>query len=236
MTLQERRTPSFTSYHFVFHIGYNLLMQRDNQSWLMDLHSGGEQRNNALNDLRDILLRVLPNALSQNSSLKDGHLDAFLDDVVQETLLRVIDRLDTFEGRSQFTTWVYKIAIRIALGELRLRKWKEVSLDGLEEGSEPDQMPSERFASSDPDPEAVFEQKDAMEMVRKILMEELTQRQRAIMLAINVQGVPLDVVAQRMGTNRNALYKMMHDARLKLKRRLEREGLSPEELLKMFGN
>jgi RNA polymerase sigma-70 factor (ECF subfamily) len=56
------------------------------------------------------------------------------------------------------------------------------------------------------------------------------------MMAVNVQGVPLDVVAQRTGTNRNALYKMMHDARLKLKHRLEREGLSPEELLKMFGN
>jgi RNA polymerase sigma-70 factor (ECF subfamily) len=75
-----------------------------------------------------------------------------------------------------------------------------------------------------------------MAMVRRILEEELTPRQRATMMAINVQGVPLDVVAQRMGTNRNALYKMMHDARLKLKHRLEREGLSPEGLLKMFGN
>jgi RNA polymerase sigma-70 factor (ECF subfamily) len=117
-----------------------------------------------------------------------------------------------------------------------LRKWKEVSLDGLEEGSEPDQMPSEKFASSDPNPEAAIEQKDAMGIVRQILMEELTPRQRTIMMAINVQGVPLDVVAQRMGTNRNALYKLMHDARLKLKHRLEREGLPPEELLKMFGN
>jgi RNA polymerase sigma-70 factor (ECF subfamily) len=211
-------------------------MQRDNQTWLADLRSEGEQRDTALRDLHEILLRVLPNALSRWLSPESGHFDAFLDDVAQETLMRVLDRLDTFEGRSQFTTWVYKIAIRIALSELRLRKWKEVSLDGLEEGNEPDQMPSEKFASSDPDPEAAFEQKDAMGMVRRILEEELTPRQRAIMMAINVQGVPLDVVAQRMGTNRNALYKLMHDARLKLKHRLEREGLPPEELLKMFGN
>ena len=211
-------------------------MQRDNQSWLADLRSEGEKRENALSDLREILLRVLPNALSRYLSPKDGHFEAFLEDVAQETLLRVIDKLDTFEGRSQFTSWVYKIAIRIALSELRLRKWKEVSLDGLEEGPEPDQMPSEKFASSDPNPEAIVEQNDALAMVKRILQEELTPRQRTIMMAINVQGVPMDVVAQRMGTNRNALYKMMHDARLKLKHRLEREGLPPEELLKMFGN
>jgi RNA polymerase sigma-70 factor (ECF subfamily) len=211
-------------------------MKRDNQTWLVDLRADGEQRDHALSDLREILLRILPNALSRYLSPSSGHFEAFLDDVAQETLLRVLDRLDTFEGRSKFTTWVYTIAIRIAMSELRLRKWKEISLDGLEEGSDPDQMPSEMFASSDPNPESALEQKDAMELVKQIIHQELTPRQRAVMMAVNVQHVPLDVVAERLGSNRNALYKMMHDARLKLKRRLEREGLPPEELLKMFGN
>lgn len=231
-----RKPPLFIPYQAALFIDYNLTMQRENQTWLADLRSEGEQRDNALNDLHEILLRVLPNALSRYLSPEGGHFEAFLDDVAQETLMRVIDKLDTFEGRSRFTTWVYKIAIRIALSELRLKKWKEVSLDGLEEGSEPDQMPSEKFASSDPNPEAVVEQKDAMALVKRILQEELTPRQRTIMMAVNVQGVPLDVVAQRVGSNRNAIYKTMHDARLKLKHRLEREGLPPEELLKMFGN
>lgn len=150
--------------------------------------------------------------------------------------MRVMDRLDTFEGRSQFTTWVYKIAIRIALNELRHRKWKEVSLDGLEEGDEPDKMPVERFASSDPHPESVLERKDMMDLVKRIIQEELTPRQRAALTAISVKGVPMEEVARRMGTNRNALYKMLHDARLRLKGRLQREGLRPEELLDMFGN
>jgi RNA polymerase sigma-70 factor (ECF subfamily) len=70
--------------------------------------------------------------------------------------------------------------------------------------------------------------------VQAILAEELTPRQRSAMLAINVQGVPMEEVARRMGTNRNALYKLMHDARLRLKHRLEREGLPPAELLEMF--
>jgi len=204
---------------------------RDNQTWLADLRASGDQRDSALAALHDTLLRVLPAALASWLSPDTGHFDAFLEDVIQETLMRVLDRLDTFEGRSQFTTWVYKIAIRIALNELRHRKWKEVSLDSLEESDEPDEMPSERFASSDPHPESVLERKDAMELVKRIFDEELTPRQRAVMMAVNVQDVPLEVVAKRIGTNRNTLYKMMHDARLKLKHRLEREGLSPEELL-----
>ena len=209
---------------------------RDNQTWLADLHSADQRRESALADLRAVLLRVLPSALSGWLSPNTGHFDAFLEDVIQETSVRVLDRMDTFEGRSQFTTWVYKIAIRIALNELRLRKWKEVSLDGLEEGDDPGDMPSERIASDDPLPESALERKDALELVKQIFDEELTLRQRAAMVAISIKEVPMDEVARRMGTNRNALYKMMHDARLRLKRRLKREGLHPKELLDMFGN
>lgn len=209
---------------------------RDNQNWLADLKASADQRDSALADLRNTLHRVLPGTLARWLPPDTGHFDTFLEDTIQETLMRVIDRLDTFEGRSQFTTWVYKIAIRIALNELRHRKWKEVSLDGLEEGDEPDQMPSERFASSDPRPESFVEQKDAIALVKRIFNEELTPRQRAALTAISVKGVPMEEVARRMGTNRNALYKMLHDARLRLKGRLQREGLRTDELLSMFGN
>lgn len=209
---------------------------RDNESWLKDLRATSEQRDSALADLREILQRVLPRALSRWLSPETGHFDAFLDDVIQDTLLRVLDKLDSFEGRSQFTTWVYKIAIRIALNELRHRKWKEVSLDGLEESREADEMPSERFKSNDPHPESALERKDALALVEKLLAEELTPRQRAIMTAIGIKGVPMDEVVRRMGTNRNALYKTMHDVRLKLKHRLKREGFDPEDLLDLFGN
>ncbi|MFU8826615.1 MAG: RNA polymerase sigma factor [Brevefilum sp.] len=211
-------------------------MARDNQTWLADLNSEDERRASALNDLREIIVRMLPKALSRWLSPDSGHFEAFLQDVAQETLVRVLDRLETFEGRSKFTTWVYTIAIRIALSELRLRKWKEISLDQLEEGDEPDEAPRSKFANHDTNPETAVEQKQAMMMVKQIIEQELTPRQRTVMMAINVQGVPLDVIAQRIGSNRNAVYKMMHDARVKLKRRLELEGYPPDELLKMFGN
>lgn len=209
---------------------------RNNDAWLNDLRSHDSQRDCALTDLHNILTRVLPRALARWLSPDTGHFDAFLEDVIQETLLRVMDKLDSFESRSQFTTWVYKIAIRIALNELRHRKWREVSLDGLEEGDDPNEMPSERFASNDPHPESALERKDTLKLVKRIFDEELTPRQRAAMTAISIKGVAMEEVARRMGTNRNALYKMMHDARLRLKGRLEREGFDPEELLALFGN
>ena len=142
-----------------------------------------------------------------------------------------MDKLDSFEGRSQFITWIYKIAIRIALNELRRCRWKEVSLDGLESSDEPNEIPSKRSA-----PEAIAERKDAASLVERILAEELTLRQRAVLTAIGVKGVPMDEVDKCMGTNRNALYKMMHDARLRMRRCLKLEGFEPEELLYLFGN
>ena len=211
-------------------------MQRENLTWITDLKASGEQREDALADLHGILLRILPNALSRYLDPISSHFDSFMEDVAQETLLRVLARLDTFQGRSKFTTWVYKIAINVALSDLRLRKWTEVSLDGLKEGRDPDPMPAEVSDSSTPQPESFVERKDAIALVMKIMLEELTPRQRAVMEAVHLQGVPMDVVAQRTGSNRNAVYKMMHDARLRLKHRLEREGLSPEELLAVFTN
>jgi len=211
-------------------------MKRDNQSWLNDLYASDEIRDAAIADLQIVLRRVLPKALSSWVSPNSGHFDALLEDVIQETTLRVLANLASFEGRSQFTTWVYKIAIRIALNELRHRKWREVSLDGLESSDDPNEIPSERFASNDPNPGVVAERKDAAALVEMILNEELTPRQRAVLTAVSFKGVPMDEIAQRMGTNRNALYKMLHDARLRMRRRLKREGFEPEELLDLFGN
>jgi RNA polymerase sigma-70 factor (ECF subfamily) len=207
---------------------------RDNETWIKDLLAEGAQKEVALEDLHVILLRILPAALSRWLPSTSSHFETFIEDTAQETLLRVMAKLDSFEGRSKFTTWVYKIGVHIGLGELRLSKWKETSLDKLEEGNEPDEMPSERFASSDPNSEAMLERKNIMTMVQQIMEEELTPRQLDVMNAIAVQGKPMSVVAEEFGSNRNALYKLMHDARLRLKQRLEREGASPADLLAVF--
>jgi RNA polymerase sigma-70 factor, ECF subfamily len=102
-------------------------------------------------------------------------------------------------------------------------------------GDEADDSAPHQFASFEPGPQAIAERTDVLQRVQQIAAEELTARQRAAMYAINIEGVPMEEVARRMGTNRNALYKLLHDARLRLKHRLEREGLPPKELLEMFG-
>ncbi|HEX6270585.1 MAG TPA: RNA polymerase sigma factor [Anaerolineales bacterium] len=207
---------------------------RDNDTWLRDLHAGGAQREAALADLRALLLRALPQGVSRWLSPQNPEFESFIEDTAQETLLRTLAGLGTFEGRSQFTTWVYKISVRVALNELRRRRWRDVSLEGLM-GDEADDSAPHQFAASEPGPEAIVERADILQRIQDIIAEELTERQRAAMHAINMQGVPLGEVARRMGTNRNALYKLLHDARLRLKHRLEREGLPPKELLEMFG-
>jgi RNA polymerase sigma-70 factor (ECF subfamily) len=215
--------------------GYNrnIMPDRDNHSWIRDLQTPGTPRESALEDLRLNLLRTMPHALTRWLSPSDPSLTALVDDVTQETLLRVLEKLDTFEGRSQFTTWVYKIAVRIAMGELRRVRWKDVSLDEMAEVVSQD--PDAGFPS-DPDlgPESLAEKKDTFQRLSRILFEELTDKQRQALTAVGVKGIPLEEVARRMGTNRNALYKLMHDARLRLKHRLEQEGLPIHELLAMF--
>jgi RNA polymerase sigma-70 factor (ECF subfamily) len=207
---------------------------RNNDTWLSDLHAAGAQRDAALADLRAMLLRALPQGLSNLLSPDNPAFESLIEDAAQETLLRVLNGLDTFEGRSQFTTWAYKISMRVALNELRRRRWRDVSLDGLED-EESEENVHHQFVSLEPGLESLVARDEILRRLQQILAEELTQRQRVAMHAINVEGVPMEEVARRMGTNRNALYKLLHDARLRLKHRLEREGLPPKELLDMFG-
>jgi RNA polymerase sigma-70 factor (ECF subfamily) len=206
--------------------------QRSNEEWLSDLRSEGEAREAALADLRSVIIGGLPYALSNWLPSSDPAFVPLAEEVAQETLLRVQSRLDTFEGRSQFTTWVHKIAVHIALSELRRRRWKDVSLESLLEGGES----SLGGAAADPapDPDAAVERRDLMSQLARLMREELTDRQRKALTAVAIQGMPMDEVAQRMGTNRNALYKLLHDARLRLKERMAREGLVAGEVMASF--
>ena len=124
---------------------------RDNATWLLDLRAGGARREAALVDLRAVLVRALPQGMSRWMSPENPEFEPFIEDTAQETLLRVLNGLDSFEGRSQFTTWVYKISVRVALNELRRRRWRDVSLEGLMEDEADDSAPRQ-FASSDPVP------------------------------------------------------------------------------------
>lgn len=206
--------------------------KRTNEEWVADLRAGGDRQAQALEDLRAIILRGLPYAIAGRLDPNSPESEALTEEVVQETLMRVLEYLDSFEGRSQFTTWAHKIAVRAALTELRRVRWREVPLPEMTMDDDADtsyrEVPDEQS-----NPEEQVAQAEMMKRVNRIIMEELTDKQRQALTAI-MEGFPLEEAAQRLDTNRNALYKMLHDARLRLKKRLEKEGLTPQEVLAVF--
>lgn len=205
---------------------------RSNEVWIAELRSSGVEYETALSDLRAIIQKGLPYALTRWLPSDDPLFQPLVEEVTQETLLRVLDQLGTFEGRSLFTTWVHKIAIRIALTELRRKRWRDSSLDELTENE--DAPPPGLLADPQSSPEVSAERSDMLSRVKRILEEELTPKQREALVLLGLQDMPMEEAAKRMKTNRNALYKLLHDARLRLKRRLSLEGLNPQDLLMAF--
>jgi len=209
--------------------------QRTNDEWLAALCAPGEAQEAALADLRQVIRSGLPYALSKWISPSDPAFDAMVEETTQDTLLRVLDRMHTFEGRSKFTTWVHKIAVHIALTELRRKRWQDASLESLVESDDVTTGMPNLMKDEEGSPELAAEQIDLSNRLMRVIHEELTEKQRTALVAIGIHGMPIGEVARKMDTNRNALYKLMHDARLRLKRRLADEGLAPEDVLQAFG-
>lgn len=208
-------------------------MERTNEQWIADLRSPGPPQEAALSDLRKIIMAGLPYALTKWISPSEPQFDSLIEESTQDTLLRVLDKLSTFEGRSKFTTWVYKIAVRTALTELRRRRWRDVSLDQLIE--KPNVPDTPIFtADNSPSPENIVEQSDLMDQVKRVIQENLTQKQSKALVAIAIHGMPIGIVASQMNTTRNALYKLLHDARVRLKKELAKEGISPDDILALY--
>ncbi len=206
---------------------------RTNEQWLEDLQANGPQRDAALVDLRVVLTTGLQRGLVGRVDTNAPEFDGLTEDFVQDSLLKILDNLDSFAGRSQFTTWAHKIALNVALSELRRKRWKDSSLDQLTETEEGDYTPS-FIADTSPTPEDRTERRELLDYVGRILDEELTEKQRTAMIAVVLKGKPLSEVAYLMDSNQNALYKLLFDARQRLKRRLEADGLSSGDIIATF--
>lgn len=209
--------------------------KRTNSEWLSDLRSEGFEQDDALQDLRAVIVRGLPYALTKWLSSGDPQFTELVEEVAQETLLRVLSHLDTFKGRSQFTTWVQKIAVRLAITELRRKRWQDTSLDELV-GTEGSSFGSRLMVDPAVGPEAATEQSEILDQLRRLITEELTEKQQKAMIAVRIHGMPIEEAARRMDMTRNALYKLLHDARLRLKKRMQEEGISSEDVLAVFEN
>lgn len=215
------------------------MTDRNNEQWLADLTGPADKQAAALNDLRDRLQRGIYYYLSRErsdlSGLSSAELTHMAEDLAQDATLRVMENLGSFRGDSQFTTWATRIAVRVAISDLRRARYKDFSLDDLT--ADGDLLPeaSTALMSDLPvGPERAAERAEVLSRVSEALREGLTERQYQALIAVAVNGVPLEVVAERMDTNRNALYKLLHDARRKLRTYLESQGISPEYVMTLF--
>jgi RNA polymerase sigma-70 factor (ECF subfamily) len=212
---------------------------RSNEEWLRELRADGtSEQAEAIEDLRLYLLRAVLYFFSQSPGelrgLARNEIEQVAQDLAQDALLTILKNLDEFRGESKFTTWAYRFAINMSLVEARRLRWKNVSLDRMLEQTE---LPDFQFEDeSAPDPGRAAEQQEVWETVRQVIENELTERQRAILTAVVFDDVPVDVVTQQFDMNRNAVYKMVHDARAKLKKRLEERGFDVDEILNLFGS
>lgn len=208
---------------------------RTNEEWLAELSAEGPLRDATLVDLRVVLTNGLRRGLLGQIDTNAPEFDALIDDFAQEALLKILENLPSFAGRSLFTTWANKIALNVGLTELRRKRWRDMSLDQLTQTEDGEYTPS-FVADPAPRPEDQTERRELMAYVSRLINEELTDKQRTALTAAVIQGRPLSEVAYMMGSNQNAVYKLVFDARQRLRRRLAVDNLSPEDVLASFAD
>jgi RNA polymerase sigma-70 factor (ECF subfamily) len=210
---------------------------RTNEQWLEELTAANHAQSAAIADLRALLVRGALYSLRQTryrlATWDSEHLRQLAEDSAQEALLAVLQHLPEFRGESRFTTWAFKFAVNKALLCARHESWKHISLDQMLGDQEVAEFP---FASQAPesDPDRMAWRTQVWAILREVIDTELTAHQRRILIAVAFDDVPLDELADLYHTNRNAIYKTVHDARRKLKARLVALGLSTQELMDLF--
>lgn len=201
-----------------------------NEQWVTQLSKPVSEE--AVEELRRLLVRGLKPALHK---YVDQQLGPFVEDVAQDGILRILDRIHTFRGESKFMTWAMKVAVREGLTELRRKRWDNRSLEAMMGGrknKKGTEHYSDTFADEKLSPESTTAQKMVVEKVETMIEELLTERQRKAVEALLIHGMPSFLVAEEMGTSRNNLYKLLYDARQKLKNEFEVRGIDPEKLLR----
>ena len=203
-------------------------LDAESREWLRTLRADKRTRQIAIERLHSLLLRAARFEVDRRKPtlpyLRGNELDDIASEAAGDALMSVLRRLDDFRGESRFTTWVYKFALLEAAVKLRKRAWqgREIPLD------------SERWdilESATLGPDAFTEQTEVVTAIKDAIAEVLTPHQRSVLVALAVNGVPIDVLADRLNTNRGALYKTLHDARRKLRKHLQAGGLAPDTWL-----
>jgi RNA polymerase sigma-70 factor (ECF subfamily) len=185
----------------------------ESRRWLEELRADGPLREEAVGRLHALLLRAARFEVMRRGATSP-ELDELAEEAAGDAALSVLRRLDDFRGQSRFTTWAYKFALLEAAVKMRKRAWqgRDIPLD-YETWS--------LLPSGEAEPSAEVEQAELLARVQQGIGECLTPHQRRVLLALAVDGVPIDVLAEKLDSNRGALYKTLHDARQKLRAYVE---------------
>ncbi len=210
-----------------------MITKRTNEQWLTELQSEHPQYETAVADLSKLLTNGLRRGLLSQVQTSALEFDTQAEDFAQEAVIKVLEKLDTFAGRSKFTTWAHKIAISFALTELRRKRWQDSSLHSLTESENGDYTPS-FVADEAPTPEKRTARKELLTYVQNLIENDLTDRQRTALLDSIVQGKSTDQIAKKLDMKPNAVYKLLHDARVRLKKSLAQDGYTPSDILQVF--
>lgn len=197
--------------------------RRSSKAWLEALRADGRTRREAVDDLHALLLRAARFQLSRRraalSHVRGEELEDIAMQAADDAMVAVLAKLDYYRGASRFTTWAYKFALLEAGVKLRRRAWqgREVVL-----GAEA--WPT--FADQRSSAHEIVEQRELLSALRDAVDDALTPHQRDVFVSLALNEVPIDVLAERLNTNRGALYKTLHDARRKLGHELVAAGFA----------
>jgi RNA polymerase sigma-70 factor (ECF subfamily) len=196
-------------------------VDEESRLWLVRLRAAGPVRDEARKDLRDLLLRAARFEVHRRGSglphLNAGDIDDLARQSADDALVAILAKLDDFRGEARFTTWAYKFVLLEAGVKLRRRAWqrREIQLEAEH---------WEVIAAPGASPAQAAEANELIAALREAIERVLTAHQRRILVAITLNDVPIDVLAERLNTTRGALYKTLHDARRKLRLDLSQRG------------
>jgi RNA polymerase sigma-70 factor, ECF subfamily len=202
----------------------------ESRAWVEGLK--GPRREEASQRLHDLLLRAARFEVNRrwatHPHLRGGDMDDLAHQAANDALLAILGKIDTYRGESRFTTWAYKFALLEAAVRVRRRAWqgREVPIE-----SEHWSVLAERSGM----PASTAEDNELLESIKDAIQTKLSPHQREVLVAVALNGVPIDVLAERLSTTRGALYKTIHDARKKLRSHLADQGLRFEPELDATG-
>ena len=196
-------------------------LDEDSAQWLAVLGASGQVGEQAIGRLHEMLLRVAWAELRRRGGqhpVTGPELDDLAHQSADDAVVAIIAKLGQFRGESRFTTWACKFVILEVSAKLGRHFWQRPAVPF--DAEDWDRLP-DRFGMR---PDEHAQQRELIAAVRRAVEQELTERQRQVFVAIVVNGVPLEALVARLGSNRNAIYKTMFDARRKLRAALAANG------------